>query len=266
MIWVIQNNLYKEDAINELIDILARNDIEYHLVKVIPFNGGIEPELDFLPDDNVIVIGSVSLVNHARQKGWKPGSWLNENFDYKVYIEHQQWCMLNRANGGKYIVPFKDVPLFFEDFKGSSTKIFMRPSKDDKSFSGTVFSKASFMEWYRQIIKGDSMWSVTEDTEIVMDEVIDIYNEYRFVVVRGKVITGSKYKSGKYVIYNTDIPDLIMDHAKEFAARWTPAEVCVMDLAETPDGIYIVEFNNFNSVGWYKCDVSKIVQTIETLT
>lgn len=93
-----------------------------------------------------------------------------------------------------------------------------------------------------------------------------ILTETRFVVVDGEVITGSLYRRGRTVIYSREIEPHISAYARFRAAGWTPDRVCVMDVADTPDGPRIIEFNNFNSAGWYACDVTKIVQAIDALT
>jgi len=47
--------------------------------------------------------------------------------------------------------------------------------------------------------------------------------------------------------------------------RWQPAEAFVIDIAKTYDGLKVIEINNFNSSGFYSCDVYKIVDSIERL-
>ena len=47
--------------------------------------------------------------------------------------------------------------------------------------------------------------------------------------------------------------------------QWQPSRGFVIDIAEAAEGPKIIEINNLNSSGFYCCDVSKIVQTIEQM-
>jgi hypothetical protein len=38
-----------------------------------------------------------------------------------------------------------------------------------------------------------------------------------------------------------------------------------MDIADTPNGLKIVEINNINSAGWYRCDMQKLVTSLEDM-
>lgn len=258
MRWVIQNNFFNEDANVKLIEYLDRYKMNYDLVKVIPFGGGIEPTLNVNPTEKVVVIGSISLVKYAKEMGWTPGAWLNDNFDYSKYIEAHGDHMLNH---NMKEISFREIPDTLKLYNDEC--VFMRPLNDGKEFAGTVFTHKDLLDWYDKIMQGDSMWSITKDTRIILNEPINIYSEYRFIVINNKIITGSLYKRGRTVIYSDFISEDILDYAKSRAAHWTPDKVCVMDISCDADGIHIIEFNNFNSAGWYLCDVSKIIGAVD---
>lgn len=259
MHWIVQNNLFSEEAIGQLVDLLQRYDLPHDVVKVIPFGGGIEPEVE--AQNPVVVIGSFSLSRHAAAKGWTPGSWLGrrgiEDFSFAtchaVFGEH----MLNHA---ARVLPFKDA------LDHDLDPFFLRPTDDGKSFSGTVMDRAGFAEWQAKIAHADSTWTITPDTPVVVGPVLEIITETRFIVVEGEVVTGSEYKRGGRVRYDASVEPHVLAYARERARDWTPDRVCVMDIADTPAGLRIVEFNNFNSAGWYASDVSRIIQAIEGLT
>jgi len=46
MHWVLQNNLFNEDAYQELLDFLVANQISHSVHRVIPFIGDLSPLLD----------------------------------------------------------------------------------------------------------------------------------------------------------------------------------------------------------------------------
>jgi hypothetical protein len=43
---------------------------------------------------------------------------------------------------------------------------------------------------------------------------------------------------------------------------WTPAEVFVMDIGESLKNLYVIECNCFNSSGFYKSDLDKIIKDV----
>lgn len=45
-----------------------------------------------------------------------------------------------------------------------------------------------------------------------------------------------------------------MDIAKSYAQLYQPHDIFTMDLAETPEGVKIVEYNCWNGSGLYHCD------------
>lgn len=261
MHWVIQNNLFSERAIETLLDLLTRYGIPHDSVKVIPFGGGILPEVS--PDGPVVAIGSFSLARYAKSKGWTPGSWLGRNAsegidDFSFQVCHSVFGE-HMLNHGGMVLPFKDA------LNHDLDPFFIRPVDDGKSFSGTVMDRADFAEWQEKISAADSTWSITPETMVVVSPLREIISETRFVVVDGAVVTGSEYKRGGRVCYNSVVDPHILAYARHVALLWTPDRVCVMDIADTPEGPCIVEFNNFNSAGWYDCDVSKIIQAVEGL-
>jgi hypothetical protein len=254
MHWIIQNNLFDEDAINKTIEILDRFSIPYTTVKVIPFGGGIEPEVT-LPDGQIVmVIGSISLVKYAKDHGWKGGVFINENFDYKVQSSHYKDHMLNNELYCRFDEVATKTP--FDPF-------FCRPVLDDKSFAGRVFTRAEFAEWANMIAKGDTSYTIQPDTEVIVAEPTNIHAEYRCLVIDGRVVTASQYRMGSLVLYSNDVPPEVYEYANSVIATWQPDRAFTIDIARLGNGFRVIELNNINSAGWYHCDVSKIIQAIE---
>jgi glutathione synthase/RimK-type ligase-like ATP-grasp enzyme len=89
-----------------------------------------------------------------------------------------------------------------------------------------------------------------------------IYNEYRYFVVDGKVVTGSQYKLGKRVVYgetdqNIDIAQTFVDMLNK-----NIDQPYVIDIALTDDGYKVIELNTMNCAGFYACDMQKLVTAI----
>ena len=81
---------------------------------------------DVNPTGKVICWGSVSMDHVAQLKGWKPGTFLNENFDQRIWTAKYKDYILN-ADAEFY--EFSKIPAF-------TGMKFIRPVSDMKIFSG----------------------------------------------------------------------------------------------------------------------------------
>jgi len=97
----------------------------------------------------------------------------------------------------------------------------------------------------------------------IFASVVGGVTETRFFVVDGKIVTGSLYKRGNKVIYDSNIDPDVQKFAQEMVDFWQPNRAFVIDIALTPDGCKIVEINNINSSGFYASNVNKIIDAIE---
>ena len=144
--------------------------------------------------------------------------------------------------------------------KSFSNDMFIKPSKDLKAFNGGIIPAGSTVSEY--IHSGHWRKGFEEET-ILIAPTINIFSEYRFFIVDGKVVTGSLYKRGRDVLYSSEIPQYILDKANEYANIYQPSDIFVMDLAETENGIKIIEYNCWNSSGFYNSDLDKLFYTID---
>ena len=71
MHWVVQENLYKEDAFADLIRALDITETSYEIVKVIPFSHEVDPEPK--TQDRIMVSGSTALTFIGQEKGFYRG-------------------------------------------------------------------------------------------------------------------------------------------------------------------------------------------------
>lgn len=262
MHWVIQENLYNEIGFNALIGALETLGIPYSVHKIIPFVHQLEPEIN--PTGKVMVMGAYTMNKIAKDRGWKPGTYLNDAFDYKLQTEKWPGHMLN---GDASFSTMKDAALNVPDEQA----IFVRPVEDMKSFAGQVMSYKEFTDWQYEIVNAglDSWYPLHADTEIMISLIKKIYTENRvWVVNNGKpnsVVTASTYRVGKVLHYSSLVDADILEFVEARNAEWRPDEAYVMDVARTPDGLKIVEINNINASGFYAGDVSKIVAALEEL-
>ena len=272
MFWVVQNNLYKEYGYNKLLDAIERLDIKHTIVKPIPIIERLAPiDLDSFvyngPADEipepyidesglVMVCGSLTLANIAKKRGWVPGSFNNENFDYSIWNKIYKENLLNY---NAKVCKFNEVKPWWNEF-------FIRPCEDNKAFTGYVTPYIDFDLWRQDVlsVKND-LWILKENTEVMVAPLKTIYNENRFFVVDGKIVTYSQYKVGENVIHSDVIGHEIIEFAEKMVDLWKPSRAFVIDIATTSEGLKVIELNCFNSAGFYACDVYKIVDSVESM-
>ena len=269
MHWVIQEKVIEEGAFHLILSTLTRGGIPYSVVKFIPFTHKLIPtDADLsledipeivVPDGNVFVMGATLMNLVAKEKGWNPGTFHNENHSYDKWLEHWGDNLLNNVSRvGK--LGILEVP-----WKGKD--IFIRPCHDTKAFNGQLMNESEFDLWRKdQLSSGrDPMW-LGPDTDIVVAPYKEIFAEYRFFVVDGEIVTGSLYKLGHRLCPDEYVAPAAKDYAKAMIDIWAPARGFVIDIAETSEGYRVIEVNTLNSSGFYKCDVSKIIGAVEAMS
>lgn len=253
MHWILQNNLFNEDAYQVLLDTLERMELPYSIHKVVPFVGELVPEPE-LTHDNVICMGSYSMRHAADKYGWEPGVFDLEPENFTVQLQHWGEHMLN---ADAQVCAFKDAVV--------EELAFIRPIEDSKVFAGRVFDAKEFHDWQIKVcvLEEDYGNSLTKDTLVQICSPKVIFAEYRFWIVKGKIITKSLYKRGDKVMYSSDVDERFDEYVKQRIAEWEPHEAFVIDVCDTPDGIKIVEINTLNSCGFYAADIQKLVDALE---
>lgn len=264
MHWVLQSNLFVENSFRDLVEQLERQETSYDVVKIVPFVGDIEPDVN--PEGPVFVCGSTAMKKLAIRKGWKPG-YYDQNIDmYNVLMNWKPRVL----NFDGYIDQIGHIPHKWDCFH-------IRPIDDKKSFAGVVMDWQEFCDWRELLIKmgkeENSLGTMDIDTKVIISSVKEIYAEYRFYIVSNRIVTCSQYKRGSLVQYKGE--EYVDDILKHFVASllaqpngvlgWSPCEAFVIDVADTPDGPKVIECNSINSSGFYACDMGKFVAAINDL-
>lgn len=250
MHWIIQK-FATESGFDDLVDVLTRLELPMTLVKVIPFSHELTPKPDV--ENPIVVMGSTTLVKIAKSYGWGPGVWFNDNFTF------ERW----KAGWGDELLNADAVVCRFEDVNFTGTK-FIRPVDDLKLFAGGVVHADKFNEWKENVLRYDD-GMVNSNTLVVVSSPREIYAEFRCFVINGHVVTASQYKRGDRVISSEIVDDRIIEYAQKMVDRWQPDVGFVIDIADTRDGLKVIEINNLNSSGFYKINLAKLVTAIEQL-
>ena len=245
MYYIVQENVFREIHYNYIFEALERLNLEYEIVKL----KGTE-DFDFKTDrKDVFCFGSVRMARLAPKYNWHPGSLMNDKHDYAVYTDYWQENLLNWDSKIQSI----EEPIDFDVHK-----LFIRPTKDSKIFTGKLFSAPDWKATKdRAIQKGHQKALI----QVAMPKTI--YQEVRCWIVNKKVISASTYKLGptvRYIEYN-DSDGLAF--ANEMVQIFQPADTFVLDICSTENGWKIVEVNCINSAAFYACNLPKLLMELE---
>lgn len=257
--WAIQTNLLNDESVNGVWYSAEEAGADTISVEVIPFvdEFGNEEELQSMvvePDRVVIPYGSTKLTRISNERGWRGNCFNPDTFKTHVWADYRD----DMLNSDGTVVRVRDVSKFFEG-TDLDQKWFVRPVEDLKAFTGIVTDAYEIISWMGGVESNKFSKHFNDDTLITIAKVKKLYSESRFFVVGGKVIDGSYYRmAGQIQVSHIKQPETLA-YAQEMADKWLPHECCVMDLADTDDGIKVIEFNTINGSGFYANDIKKIV-------
>lgn len=259
MHWIVQNNLINPNDLATLRAHLERTETPHTLVKLIPiFNLLDETDDGPVPsiDGSVVVYGSTSLGTIAAQRGWTPGYW-GANLDHEAYVKGLGSLMLNHdAEVGT-----------LEGIEHRWDRFFLRPALDTKAFAGEVMTWDDLVNLRTnvQALDGEPDVTLRPQDRVVMAPLKTVYAEYRFFVVDGRLVARSRYKQHDRLAVSPEVPAHVSAFADACVQRWQPSRAFAIDVAETDEGLRVVEFNAMNSAGFYACDIGAIVDTVNAM-
>jgi hypothetical protein len=254
--WILQTNIFKEEAVDRFIECLKRLDVPYELIQIIPFDDKL-PKIESY-DGPMVAYGTTTLLkNIKKDKTIYPGMWFNED-EFKPTVWGKQYgdLWLNKIHK---CVKVKDALSCFTE----TTPLFIRPDSDFKLFTGDIFYKYDFEMWYEKIKEGYYV-NLKPNTEVILSPVYNIFAEWRYVIIDKKVITSSMYQRnhGLNVSGNRiDIDEGATKLANKISKlEYQPSEAYVIDVCKLANNVYkIIEVNCLNASGLYNCDVASII-------
>lgn len=262
--WLVQDTSRMYSAIeNEFTPLVS---LGYDVIPfgVIPFTNTITGIDDLNPDDFYIIRSGtkiVQLLESGEPDNLSPEltaklrlgiSYNHRNFDQAYYSQ----LNLPLLNSTPEILNLSDDKDLFASF---SVPKFVKPSSDLKAFTAGILEPGEVLKYF---IESHYYRSGYQEETALVHDVVDIIAEHRFICLNGEVITGSQYRRNNSTVYDANIPQDVLRAADEYAKLYEPAEIYTMDLAETPSGIKIVEYNCWNGSGLYHMDTKKLFSTI----
>lgn len=222
---------------------------------------GIPPHV---PGSSVIFHGSLgNAAQIAEQLQWSPGSFCPvKEFHCSVWygparawLVHNDWviCPANELISSAEKIATK---------LSSGQRLFVRPDSPLKPFSGRVVDVSTLT-----LASLDHGFYYDDETlPVVVAPVKNIGNEWRFVIVRQRVVAGSAYDP----ITREPIPHSLDSDAAEFAAMVAlelppPSDVYVLDVCECDGQHRLLELNPFGGADLYACDADSIVDSVSAI-
>jgi len=224
----------------------------------------------FTEKDIVILHGSLQMGRRILRTSVYPGIFLTlDNYECFNYYGYFGYNLLNEdyvMMGLNDVLRNKDK--IFDVFK--TDKIFIRPSNGFKSFTGQCLEQESFDLEFDKLTK--SYGALDMNTLVLISPAQEIEEEYRFVVIDGKVISGAMYMDkdsrGRWEPY-WDKPcedNLAISFAEQMSTIYQPDKAYTIDVCKLNNGEYkLIELNSFFCASWYGNDLTKIVKAVNEL-
>ena len=217
----------------------------------------------------VVFFGCLNSIKSLQKEPNKPIIWCDwDLLSCHSYYSHYGKYLFQQEYG---FYPFGEIPRlkeFLYQTYGVRNSIFIRPDANDKVFTGEVVGEPQFEYW----LSLAKFYEPKPDTLCVVSKPVKIHSEYRFIVMDGKVVTGSQYKIGGMIQSYDAYNQAMVAYVEEMASIWQPHPIFVMDIAITSefneekddylDKMHLLEIGMVNGAGFYNCDIRSIVRAM----
>jgi hypothetical protein len=221
-----------------------------------------EPLRAYSADECIVLYGSIGFVEQRlRNSNAIPGSYYTKDrLACSHYMPRLPLELLGNAEGvylpfGDFVRRRDQIYRLFGD-----SRLFVRPDSGGKTFTGLCLEQETAGV---EINSLRQLTSVTDDTRVLIAPAQSIRAEYRFFIVEGKVVTGSRYHVNGQRSIDPVVSKLCLEVAQQVAAL--PWQV---DLAYTCDvGLFagepkVVELNAFSTSGLYACHALRLFDAV----
>ena len=210
----------------------------------------------------VVAHGDIELITRIhRERRWTPGAFATvENFACASYLCRYGKYLLNRDY---LMLPFGELDRcrdFLFDSLGRDGRVFIRPDSPLKLFAGHIATRETFSA----DLEFMGFYEFPPSSLVVVSSPKTILNEWRFVVVHGKVVAGCQYKSGDDLDYQAEYDSNAFDLAQSIASiDYQPDLVWVMDICKISDHSYhLLEIGGFSFFHLYACNKADVVAAV----
>lgn len=253
VLWVIQSNLGNRDTLAQFRTVLGHLQLPHREVVAIPFSDEV-PDVDW--DGPTVFYGATGFI----EKAWRSGRFRPCAFFDDEYFRFSHWRnafgddLLNQHAVVTTLAGFAAMP------HASESEWFVRPDRDSKVFAGEVIRFADAQTWAQRLSFGG--FTFGDEESIVVAEPTAISTEWRLFMVEGKVSSASQYRKHLRLSPGPEVPAEVIAFGERCAARFDITPVFVLDIAETVEGLKVIEVNCFNSAGFYAANLLDIVRDV----
>jgi hypothetical protein len=190
-----------------------------------------------------------------------PGAWCDPtNLDCTTYFAYFGKFLLNQHYAilpGVEAIRQRD---WLYDVFGPEGEVFARPAGCHKVFTGRCIFRDDFAA-----ALGPTRYDPA--TLVVVAAPREVAREWRLVVAGDRVFAASQYAETGSKCVEPGCPAKVRQFAEAILAevRWRPDPIFMMDIAESGEGLCLVELNGFSCSWLYQCDLSAVVATVAEL-
>lgn len=209
----------------------------------------------------ILFHGSLGVSNDVEQNSpWSPGAFCNLNaFHCSHYYPAVGNFLIHQSWQATTINELVGTPT---QFFGGSNQLFVRPDSPLKPFSGRVISRDNVT--LKALDHGFYYDEV--DLPIILTPTQQVGQEWRFIVVGQRVITGSGYtadnRSGTDELTNGPAWELAETIAQSIQP---PDPIYVLDIAESNGKLWLMELNPFSGADLYASNLDIVVEAVDEI-
>jgi hypothetical protein len=261
--WIIDDFIQERDwetGYPLLSDAAKSLGCRVHIYKHIPFSETAE-NIPFNDNECIVSHGSIQFTRKLEKYYGGtaiPLAYTRNVSSYFTYAAHIGEHLLN---SDFVMMPYAE---FVRRGVKKGTSVFIRPNSGMKTFTGKTICWDNFDI---EIATMNQINNIGPEELVCVSSPKIILSEYRYLIVDGKVITGSEYgwstSTQKFKVKDKTHP-LCDDMANTISKLdWQADSVYMCDVALCDDDTAkVVELNSFSMSGLYGCDTNKVVEAV----
>lgn len=141
-----------------------------------------------------------------------------------------------------------------EEYDSTNKRLFVRPVSGDKLFAGNVYSYKSLKNEFDFLAQKNA----DKHTLCLVSIPVSIKEEYRMIFIDGKYISGSQYMMRGELCVNPEVPDNVIEYAKNVHKKYNLPPWVVIDVGMVYGNPSIIELNQIETSSFYAADLDKI--------
>lgn len=264
--WLLETDKFHEN-LSRLADEIRTQGMDCVIASYVPWADKDHPSGPshfsqlFPENDCVVFYGTLNFGSKIlRETKWIPCAYCN--LPELQCVNYYPALGTFLLNDDYVMLPFGDLIRkkdHLYEMLGDADCLFIRPNSGMKPFGGQVLERERF-----ELDVGRLKNAMFPHELCVVSSPKNVEDEWRFVVVQGKIVASSKYISAGEVISSTDVPNEAKDLAEAVVRTgFSPDSAWTLDICRTRRNEYrLLEVNCFSCAGLYACDLKPIVTAV----